>query len=262
MMLEVTGERLARRCLESSSADEQCHWGVTLADFLPERPIGWPCWPDIESISDSIPLSTLTAANATPEAFTALLYRRIEKQALDDQRCGQVLGFFRGFCRAFFQRPPASDSQPSGSGDQAPGEPACDTPARSLAPEPPGPPTDALEEPTPGLLNFNDLLGVLLECNSLGTPDRCSSQAADLWEPDKLIAVLVQLLEAMQVEERLQPELLLGRFCSDRCVLRRKRLSYAVGLDLETTEALVVILSGLRRMYRGAPLPNATPGAA
>ena len=230
MMLEVIGERLACRFLESFAADGQRLWGATLADFLPERSINWPCWPEIESISNSIPVSTLTAPDASPESFTALLYRRIEQMALDDESCGEVLTFFRGYCRAFFDRRVA---------------PAIRSSAMALKGYEQS--SDAPEDPIRELMNFNDLLGILLECNNPGPADVCCSPSADLWELDNLIPDLVKLIEAMDVEERIQPELLLGRFCSDRCVLRRKRLSYAVGLDLRTVEVLMIILSDLRR---------------
>ncbi|MEB3321142.1 MAG: hypothetical protein VKI63_09420 [Cyanobium sp.] len=171
----------------------------------------------------------------SPESFTDKLYLLIERLGLDDQRCGEVLGFFRGFCRAFFRRP-APITEESGSDRQSTAASAQD-----------------LEAETPGLLNFNDLLAVLLDwC----CPDQT---VADLdpplttWNPNELIPELTRLIEAMDQDERLAPELLLGGFSSDRCVLRRKRLSYAAGLDLETVDVLMTMLSSLRRLYRNAP---------
>lgn len=253
MMLEVTGERLARRCLDASSGDEQTLWGATLADFLPEQPIGWPCWAEIEAISDSIPVSILTSPGATAEKFTAMLYRRIEQRSLDAKRCGEVVCFFRGFCRAFFHRPAGASTLAEQSTDSGSG-PAALVKQSAAASERPDPPPHDLPSPESGLLNFNDLLAMLLDWCSTDDPDPHPDPPPPTWTADELVPLLVRLIEAMDKEERLAPELLLGSFSSDRCVLRRKRLSYAAGLDLETVDVLMTILSSLSRFHRSDPL--------
>jgi len=118
----------------------------------------------------------------------------------------------------------------------------------------PDPAPQALESAAPGLLNFNDLLVMLLEWCSSENPDVGCAPPSSTGKPDELIPILVRLIEAMDAEERLDPELLLGGFSSDRCVLRRKRLSYAADQDLETVDVLMTLLSRLHRFYRIDPL--------
>jgi hypothetical protein len=253
MMLEVTGRRLARRCLEAAADNHNPLLVTTLADYLPERPIGWPCWPEIAAISALISLPALKSPDATAEAFTALLYQQIEKQSIDGQRCGEVMGFFRGFCRAFFH-PVNAGTSPSAKSRRSNQNPVSNAKDNYGDAQRPNPTPQELQENAAGLLNFNDLLGMLLDWCSKDNPGEICDHTSATWDADELVPLLVRLIEAMERDERLNPEMLLGGFCSDHCVLRRKRLSYAAGLDLETVDILMTNLSSLRRFYRSDPL--------
>jgi len=99
---------------------------------------------------------------------------------------------------------------------------------------------------------------MLLDWCSTDDPDPHPDPPPPTWTADELVPLLVRLIEAMDREERQAPQLLLGSFSSDRCVLRRKRLSYAAGLDLETVDVLMTILSSLSRFLRSDPLAFAS----
>ena len=259
-MLQDTGQRLARYVLQANLSNNEI-LTKRLSDYLPASlGLDEPGLDAVRLVCAEIPVYCLQYSPISHDDFTAAIYHLLDKLPIPFEDHGEVLSFFRSFCKEFFMPGPHGEWSDAPHPRPVMGRPrqteedhsqaeAAEL-SRILA-------TRArlweqvdLQQAAEIPVNFNDLLAILQDAYSRGELQRVVEKEEPGGDADYLYTAFMKVIGAMTGEERLDPTLLLEHYDSVRRYRRRARIAAQAQISLSLVDHCLAALAEFRRNYQ------------